>query len=87
MRRGLVIVPAPMLGAGERLARPPIVEHLVVVPLRDGRDLGIEREQVLVEQIVFPVAAVVVEGLGYVGLFLGHEVPPDLAVGELHLGR
>jgi hypothetical protein len=24
-----------MLGAGERLARPPIVEDLVVVPLRD----------------------------------------------------
>ena len=76
-----------MLGAGERLARPPIVEDLVVVPLRDRRDLGIEREQVLVEQIVFPVAAVVVEGLGYVGLFLGDEVPPDLAVGELHIGR
>jgi hypothetical protein len=45
-----------MLAAGERLARPPIVEDLVVVPLRDRGDLGIEREQVLVEQIVFPVA-------------------------------
>src|SRR5262249_3772744 len=47
----LVIVPTPVLGAGERLARPPIVEHLVVVPLRDRGDLGIEREQVLVEEI------------------------------------
>src|SRR5262245_64727568 len=37
-KRGLlVIVPTPVLGAGERLARPPIVEHLVVVPLRDRR--------------------------------------------------
>src|SRR5262245_1784433 len=83
----LVIVPAPMLGAGEQLARPPIVEDLVVVPLRERWDLGIEREQVLVEQIVFPVAAVVLEGLGYVGLFLGDEVPPDFPVGELDLGR
>jgi hypothetical protein len=76
-----------MLGAGEGLARPPIVEDLMVVPLRNGRDIGIERDQVLVEQIVFPVAAVVVEGFGYMGLFLGDEIPPDLAVGELDLGR
>jgi len=76
-----------MLGAGERLARPPIVEDLVVVPLRDRGDLGIEREQVLVEQIVFPIAAVVVQGLGSAGLFFGDEVPPESPVGELDPGR
>jgi hypothetical protein len=32
-----------MLAAGERLARPPIVEDLVVVPLRDRGDLGTGR--------------------------------------------
>jgi len=48
---------ALVLGARQRLARPPIVGHLVIIPLCEDRHLGIERAHVRVEQIVFVVAA------------------------------
>ena len=50
-------------GAVERHPRAPIVGDLVIVPLREHRDLGIERAQVPVEQVVFVVAAKVGERL------------------------
>jgi len=48
---------ALVLGAGERLSRPPVVGNLVVVPLGEHRNFSVEREHVLVEQVVFVVAA------------------------------
>ncbi len=78
---------ALVLGAGQQLARPPIVGHLVVVPLREDRHLGIEGEQVPVEQIVLVVGAELGQRLRRLGLFLQHDVLPDLAVGHLLFGQ
>ena len=77
---------ARVLGAGQRLARPPVVGDLVIVPLREDRHLGIEREHVPVHEIVFVVAAELGERLRRLGLVLGDHVLPDLAVSHLHLG-
>ena len=74
---------ALVLGARQRLARPPVVGDLVIVPLREHRDLGVEREQVLVEQIVFVVAAEFGQRLGRLRFLLGDDVLPDLAVRQL----
>src|SRR5215467_13282376 len=48
---------ALVLGARERLSRPPVIGNLVIVPLGEHRNPGVEREHVLVEQVVFVVAA------------------------------
>ncbi len=82
----LAVLLAQQLRTRDRFARPPVVQHLVIVPLREDRDLGVEREHVLVEQIVFVVAAEFGERLGRLGLVLGDDVLPDLAVGHLLLG-
>ena len=71
---------ALVLGARQRLARPPIVGHLVIIPLCEDRHLGIERAHVRVEQIVFVVAAELGERFRGFRLFLDHDVFPDLAV-------
>ena len=69
----------------QRHAGPPVVGDLVVVPLREHRDLGVEGAQIMVEQVVFVVAAEVGERLGDARLFFRHDVAPDLAVRELLL--
>src|SRR5262249_26883241 len=78
---------ALMLGAGQRLARPPIVAHLVIVPLREDGDFGVEGTHVLVEQIVFVVAAELGQRLRWLRLFLEYDVFPDLAVRHFLLGE
>ena len=78
---------AAMLRARERLTRPPVVGDFVIVPLREDRNLAIEREHVLIEQIVFVVATELRQRLGRLGLVFGHDIAPELAVGHLLLGR
>ncbi len=82
---GSVLLPQ-VLGAGQGLARPPVVRDLVVVPLRQHRDLRVQREQVSVEQVVLVAAPELGEGFGRLRDLLGHAVPPEGAVGQLHLG-
>ena len=69
-----------------RFARPPIVENFVIVPLREHRDFGVERAEILVEQVVFIVAAEFCERLGRLRLVFGNDVLPDLAVRHFLLG-
>ena len=64
------------------LARVPVVQHLVVVPLHDPRHLGVEARGVLVEQVVEVVAAELVEGLRHLRLRRRDEVAPHRAVVE-----
>ena len=68
-----------------RLARTPVVGDFVIIPLRKQRHLGIEREQILVEQVVFVVAAKLRERLGDLGFLLGHDVLPHASVRQLPL--
>src|SRR5579885_1615347 len=68
------------------LARPPVVEHLVIVPLRKDRDFGVEGAEVLVEQIVFVGAAELGEGLGGFGFLLRDDALPDLPVRHFLFG-
>ena len=69
------------------LARVPVVQHLVVVPLHDPRHLGPERAQRRVEQVVAVVAAELVQGLRDLALGRGGHVAPHRAVVEALLGR
>ena len=78
---------ALVLSAGQRLARPPVVGHLVIIPLREDRHFGIESSHVLVEQVVLVVAAELGERLRGLGLFLEHDVFPYLAVRHFLLGK
>jgi hypothetical protein len=77
---------ALVLGAGERLAGPPIVAHFVIVPLREDRHFGTEGEYVPVEQVVLVVAAELGKRLRHLRLFLGHDVFPDFPVRHFLLG-
>src|SRR5262249_57891615 len=79
----LVGVAAPT----ERLARAPIVRDFVIVPLREQRHLGIEGEHILVEKVVFVIAAEVGERLGDLRFLLSDDVPPYLAVRKLGSAR
>jgi hypothetical protein len=56
----------------------PVVDHLVVVPLRDHRHRSVEAARVRVEQVVGEVAAELVERLGDLVLRLGHQVAPHV---------
>src|SRR4029079_452777 len=67
---------ALMLGARQWFARPPVVGYLVIVPWREHRNLCVERAQILVEQIVFVVAAKLSERFGRFRLVLGDDVLP-----------
>ena len=58
------IMPALLFRAGQRFAGPPVVVDLVVVPLREDGHFGIERQDILIEQVVFEIAAKFVERLG-----------------------
>ena len=73
-RRLVPVMQAAVLGTGEVLARPPVVADLVVVPLRQHRDFGVERQEIAIQEIVFVVAAVLREHLGGPRLFLGDEI-------------
>ncbi len=70
----------------EDLRGVPVVAHLVVVPERELRDLGVEAAHVLVEQVVEVVAAELVERLGDLRLGGSDEVAPHRAVVERQLG-
>jgi hypothetical protein len=59
----------------------------MVVPLRQGWHLGIERPQISVEQIVFVIAAELGEGAGNPRLLFGDDVPPYLSIRKLALRR
>jgi len=59
----------------------------VIIPLREDRHLGIEGPHVVVEQVVLVVAAELGERLRGLGLFLEHDVFPDLAVRHFLLGE
>ncbi len=63
------------------------LHHFVVVPQRKGRHRGIERAQIVVEQIVFVVAAIVGKRFGRFRLLLGDDAAPDAAVGQFLLRR
>ena len=71
-------------GGPQHLARIPVVQHLVVVPLRDHRDLGVEGPQVGVAQVVTIAAAELIERLGDVADAVRDQVAPGRAVVELH---
>ena len=58
----------------------------MVVPLRQHRHLRIEGAQILVEQIVFVVAAKLREVFGDDGFFLRDEIAPQAAVGQFQFG-
>ena len=75
-----------MICTRKRLARPPIVGDVVIVPLGEDWNLAIECEHVSIKQIVFVVAAELGQRLGGLGLLFGHDVSPDFAIGHLLLG-
>ena len=60
----------------------PVVHHVVVVPLRDGRNRGVECLRVRVVQVVGVVPAELLQGLGHLPLGRGDQVPPDGPVVE-----
>jgi hypothetical protein len=76
-----------LFGACQRLAGPPVVVDLVVVPLREDGHFGIERQNVLIEQVIFEIAAKFVERLGGLRLLDGDEILPDFAIRHFLLGR
>ena len=86
---------APALGVAvvvEELAGIPVVAGLVVVPLRDRRDVGIQRTDVRVLQDVALPAAELVERLGDLLDAVGDQVAPDVTAllldgrGDLEVG-
>src|SRR6516165_1770800 len=74
-----------MLGTRQHLARPPIVGDLVIIPLAEDRNLGIERAYVAIEKVVLVVAAKLAEGFRGLGLLLGNDILPDASVRQLLL--
>ena len=63
----------------------PVVAHLVIVPEHDLGHLGVESPHVLVEQVVFVVAAELVQRLGDFRFGLGDDVLPHRAVVQFDL--
>ena len=57
----------------------------MIVPLRDRGNLGIERKQILVQKIVFPITAKFCEGLRGLRLFFDQQVLPDFTIWQLDL--
>ena len=82
--RDAVLGKAGLVVAAERR---PVVGHLVIVPLREHRDFGVEGAEIVVEPVVFVVAAELREAVRGDGFFFRHDVAPDLAVRQLQLGR
>ncbi len=73
-------------GVVEDLARVPVVGRLVVVPLGEDGDLGVEAPDVVVEQVVLVVAAELGQRLRHLGLLLRGDVATHPAVGQGDLG-
>ena len=67
--------------------RRPVIGHLMIVPLRQHRHLCVEGAQILVEQIVFVVAAKLREAVGDGGFLFGDDIAPDFPVRQLQFGR
>src|SRR5919198_331937 len=57
----------------------------MVVPLRQGWHLGIERPQISVEQVVFVIAAKLRDGAGNLRLLFGDDVLPYLSIRKFAL--
>ncbi len=77
---------AHLIPAVQLHARRPVVGHLVVVPLPDLRHLGVERTQVLIQQVVAVVATELVQGLGNLALLFGDQIAPEAAILGRHFG-
>ena len=58
----------------------------MVVPLGEHRHLRVEGAQIVVEQVIFVVAAKLREAMGDDGFLFRHDVPPDPAIGQFRLG-
>jgi hypothetical protein len=59
----------------------------MVVPLREHRHLRIEGAQIVIEQVVFIIAAKLRQAVRDSGFFLGDDVPPDPAVRQFQFRR
>src|SRR6266852_7182413 len=59
----------------------------MIVPLSEHRHLRIEGAQMIIEQVVFIVAAELREAVRNRGFLFGHNVAPDFPVGQLQFGR
>jgi hypothetical protein len=66
--------------------RRPVIGHFMVVPLRQHRHLCIEGAQILVEQVVFVVAAKLRDVFGDDGFFFRDEISPEAAIGQFQFG-
>ena len=66
----------------EHLARVPVVDRLVVVPLAEHGHLGVEAPDVHVLEVVAVVAAELGERLGHLRLLRDHDVAPHGPVGQ-----
>src|SRR5262245_28121274 len=73
--------------AASRRVWRPIIADFVIVPLREDRHLGIERPHILIEQIVFVIAAKLGERARCFGLRFCDDVFPQLSVRKLPLRR
>jgi hypothetical protein len=82
--RRTVLAIAGLVGAADRR---PIIGHFMIVPLREHRHLRIEGAQIVVEQIVFIIAAKLREAVRHRGFLLRHDIAPDLAIGQHQFGR
>ena len=79
-KRAAVLGIAGLVGGADRR---PVVGDLMIVPLREQGDGGMEGAKALVEPVVFVVAAELGEAVGDDGFFLGDDVSPDPAIGQL----
>jgi len=71
----------------EDLPRPPVVVGLVIVPLREDRDLAREVSHVVVLEVVGEPGAEVVERLGDARDALVGDVAPDRPSGRVCSAR
>ncbi|MNQ79724.1 hypothetical protein D3C85_946760 [compost metagenome] len=73
----------------QQLARRPVVDHFVVVPLPDLRHFGVEATNVFVHQVVAIITAILVEGFSDFALRLAGDVAPHPAAfgGQLRRHR
>ncbi len=67
--------------------RRPVVGHFVIVPLREHCHLRVEGAQVLVEQVVFIVAAKLCDAVCDLGFLRRHDIAPNVAVRQLQFRR
>src|SRR5262249_22396389 len=73
--------------AVERCAGPPVLHDFVIVPLRKYGHFGVEIPNVRIEEVVFVVAAIVVEARCNLALFFGDDISPRLAIWQRLLSR